>query len=65
MKIQYYSKKNGWWTGASKLEIPDPEAYVAGLQVMCRILDNGLVLAGAPCTICNTPHDGLDGSCLL
>ena len=63
----------GWWTGHAGMEIKDIRAYVKKVNAnshhwpMRAIdLDTGEIIGDAtPCSVCDEPHTGLDGSCLL
>lgn len=69
--IQYHGAR-GWWTGHHGIDLKDPAAYVAGVNKRpgfnARAIDKetGEIHGdGTTCSICDLPHDGVDGSCLL
>jgi hypothetical protein len=69
--LQYWGKR-GWWTGHHGMDLPDPEAYVKGVNELpgfhCRLIDkhSGEIIGDQrTCTECGVPHDGFDGACLI
>lgn len=60
-----------WWTGHHSVELKDPVAYCAAVEkntgMKTRVVDNetGEIFGEQACSFCGSPHDGVEGSCLL
>jgi hypothetical protein len=77
-RLQYRCNPGPWWTGNRGLDLNDPAKYVAlansvvadGARHIDRVraISNvtGEILGDqGVCSMCNEPHDGRDGVCLI
>ena len=70
-EIQYHGP-SGWWTGHHGYDLKDPAQYTERANKnpgpRARVVDKetGEIFGDSTtCSICDLPHAGLDGSCLL